>query len=314
MINTATKPATLVGCGIGDALGVPWEMKSPLNPNLQNWDGLFKDGATFHKWAKAGMWSDDTLMTIALAKSIIECNGYDPANAAQKYLDWFNSNNPRGMGSTTGEALCHLKLGSTWNESGVKGERVCGNGTAMRSSPLGLAFKDIKRMQQAAFNDAIITHNNLEPQVGSFAVAVATNHLLSADTTHDLIIKAGAEVERYGFGGTKVHDQMLIAQSCIDDDLPANEALAKIGTTGYVVHTVAAALYCVAKTSSFKDCVVMAVKGGGDADTTAAIAGGLAGTFYGIEGIPEEYKTVEDFDLLAELTNSLMAVRNKGEQ
>jgi len=51
--TTTNKPATIVGCAIGDALGVPWEMKSASNPNLLAWDGLFKDGATFHKWSKA---------------------------------------------------------------------------------------------------------------------------------------------------------------------------------------------------------------------------------------------------------------------
>jgi ADP-ribosyl-[dinitrogen reductase] hydrolase len=310
MISTATKPATLIGCGIGDALGVPWEMKSPLNPNLVKWDGLFKDGATFHKWSKAGMWSDDTLMTKALAQSIIECGKYDPANAAQKYLDWFNSGNPRGMGSTTGEALFHLKLGSTWQESGVKGDKVCGNGTAMRAAPIGIAFKDADKIKEVAFQDAIITHNNIECQVGSFAVALAANYLLSAELVNDLVVHVGAELERYGLATTKVHEQLVVAQGHLDAGTNSAEALSKIGTSGYVVHTVAAALYCVAWNSSFKDAVVMAVKAGGDADTTAAVAGALAGTYYGIEGIPEEYKSVEDYELLGQLTDSLMAIRS----
>ena len=83
--------------------------------------------------------------------------------------------------------------------------------------------------------------------------------------------------------------------------------LAQIGTSGYVPETVGAAFYCVAATDNFKDAVVMAIKAGGDTDTTAAVVGALAGTLYGLDAIPAEYKdNVENKELLQSLTDELI--------
>ena len=71
-----------------------------------------------------------------------------------------------------------------------------------------------------------------------------------------------------------------------------------------------AAFYCLGATDNFKDAVVMAVKGGGDTDTTAAVVGAMAGTWYGLEGIPTDYKdNVENFELLQDLTDELLEIK-----
>ena len=101
---------------------------------------------------------------------------------------------------------------------------------------------------------------------------------------------------------------MRLAYNLWDDNVNPQLALAEIGSSGYVPETVASAFYCLAATDNFKDCVVMAVKAGGDTDTTAAVAGALAGTYYGLEGIPEEYKGVENFELLQNLTDELINI------
>ena len=98
-----------------------------------------------------------------------------------------------------------------------------------------------------------------------------------------------------------------LALSLIQSGTDPVLALAQIGTRGYVPETVGAAFYCLAVTDNFKDAVVMAVKGGGDTDTTAAICGAMAGTYYGLDGIPSEYKDqVENFELLQSLTDELI--------
>lgn len=132
------KIATLVGCAIGDALGNPFEMKSAESPAIQEWDGLFKAGGTF--WVgEPGQYTDDTLMSIALSTSLIEKQGFDPDDVAQKYLAWYDSGNTRGIGGTTASALMHYKMGATWQESGLThnpdGTPTGGNGTAMRAAP-----------------------------------------------------------------------------------------------------------------------------------------------------------------------------------
>jgi ADP-ribosylglycohydrolase len=103
------------------------------------------------------------------------------------------------------------------------------------------------------------------------------------------------------------------AQKWLEQGTPLNtiaqEALADIGVSGYVPETVGAAFFCLGATNSFEDAVVMAVKGGGDTDTTAAIVGAMAGTYYGLEGIPVHYKNqVENFELLQDLTTELINI------
>jgi ADP-ribosyl-[dinitrogen reductase] hydrolase len=300
------KIATLVGCAIGDALGNPFEMKPASNPAIKEWDGMFKAGGTF--WVgEPGQYTDDTLMSIALSTSLIEKNGFDPEDVAKKYLAWYDSGNTRGIGSTTASALMRFKLGATWQESGLTHNPdrtpVGGNGTAMRAAPLGIWYrKNPDKLLEVAMADASITHNSLEPKMGSVAVALCnallTNGVLPEEALDNVIdILADSAVK----------DKLVMAQALLKDRADPTEALALIGTHGYVPSTVGAAFYCLCATDCFEDVVVMAVRGGGDTDTTAAIAGAMAGTHYGLEGIPGEYtEKVENFDLLQSLTDELV--------
>jgi len=297
------KIATLVGCAIGDALGNPFEMKSSNHHSLLSWDGLFKAGGTFWK-GNAGQYTDDTLMSIALAESIIENNGFVPEKVAQEYLKWYNSGNTRGIGSTTASAMVRLKLGASYTESGLKDLENAGNGTAMRASPIGLFYKDdLHSLLSVASQDASITHNSDEPKLGSIAVALGVAFL--TDEQHYNNVSVLYEIEDI-ISDSYVKAKLTLAKYHIENYSEPEEALANIGTSGYVADSVGAAFYCLAKTSNFKDAVQMAVRGGGDTDSIAAITGALAGTYYGLEGIPEEYKTVENFDLLQSLTDELI--------
>ena len=298
--------ATLVGCAIGDALGNPFEMKPATSPMLTNWDGLFKAGGTFWE-GEPGQYTDDTLMSMALSASLIEKDGFDPEDVASKYLAWYESGNTRGIGNTTAGAIVNLKMGATWQESGLTnqpdGSPAGGNGTAMRASPIGLYYRtDPLNLMKYAMMDASITHNAHEPKMGSVAIALATSFL--ANRTHsnyDVLV----EVKDI-LAPSAVKDKLTLVHKLLADGTDDSSALAYLGTSGYVVETVGAAFYCLGATSNFKDAVVMAVRGGGDTDTTAAIVGALAGTYYGLEAIPSEYKDqVENFDLLQILTDEL---------
>jgi len=299
--------ATLVGCAIGDALGNPFEMKPAASPLLKEWDGLFKAGGTFWR-GEAGQYTDDTLMSIALGASLIENDGFDPEKVADEYLKWYETGNTRGIGSTTATAMLNLKIGAAWNESGLTSDQCAGNGTAMRAGPIGLFYrKDLIELVRVAMEDASITHNNFEPKIASVAVAYGVAGLVdkSEEDRKNYPYMLMLELAEH-LPNSIVKEKMARAAWHLDQATEPEEALADIGTSGFAPESVAAAFYCLAYTHDFKDCVVMAVKAGGDTDTTAAIAGALAGTYYGLEGIPEEYKTVEDFELLQELTDELI--------
>lgn len=309
------KIATLVGCAIGDALGNPFEMKPAASPQLTRWDGLFKAGGTFWK-GQPGQYTDDTLMSIALSSSLIQHNGFDPEAVAAEYLAWYETGNTRGIGTTTAAAMMNLKLGATWQESGLihtmDGLPAGGNGTAMRAAPIGLAYRNnLNKLLEVSMLDASITHNSDEPKLGSIAVALGTALLSFGDVPairgSSLGVLPGV-IHVLSSDNSILVDKMRLAYSHYQKGTAPSRALAEIGSSGYVPETVASAFYCLAVTDNFKDCVVMAVKAGGDTDTTAAVAGALAGTYYGLEGIPQEYLAVENFELLQNLTDELVNI------
>jgi len=305
--------ATLVGCAIGDALGNPFEMKLANYQPLIDWDGKFKAGGTF--WVgEAGQYTDDTLMSIALGASLVEHQGYNAEDAAAKYLAWMESGNTRGIGGTTAAALTRLKFGASITDSGLivngDGTPVGGNGTAMRASPLGLVYRnDLMKLMEAAVQDASITHNSLEPKMGSVAVSLATALLANRVSTPQSVVWDVSDVISDSIVRSKLERVQWWLSQGTDPMSIAAEALENIGSAGYVPETVGAAFFCLGATDNFRDAVVMAVKAGGDTDTTAAIVGAMAGTYYGLEGIPQEYKDeVEHGDILQELTEHLLEV------
>jgi ADP-ribosyl-[dinitrogen reductase] hydrolase len=300
------KLGTLVGCAIGDALGNPFEMKLASYEPLQQWDGQFKAGGTFWK-GEAGQYTDDTLMSICLAKSLIQSNGFDPEDIAKEYCIWYKSGNTRGIGNTTAEACHNLKIGTHWTESGLKNTNQAGNGTVMRVSPIGLVFRnDFNKLFDYAMQDASITHNSIEPKVGSMVIALAT--ALLANGTHsnkDVLNEVASIISDID---CDINKKLQEVNYCLKSDLTPEEALTSIGSSGYVAHTVGTAFYCLAKAESFKDCVIMAIKCGGDTDSSAAVAGALAGTYYGLDAIPEDYTSVENYNLLNDLTEELLNI------
>jgi ADP-ribosyl-[dinitrogen reductase] hydrolase len=304
------KIATLVGCAIGDALGNPFEMHPATDPVLIAWDGEFKEGGTFW-WGQPGQYTDDTLMSLALSASLLEHTGFNPVDVGRKYLAWMESGNTRGIGGTTATALTRLKFGSSVKESGLThtpdGLPAAGNGTAMRASPIGLVYRnDLIKLVEVATMDAMITHNSIEPKMGSIAVSLGVALLANRISSPQSVLWDITDV----LEDSIVKGKLQMAQHWLEQgsDMAsiAAEALENIGTKGYVPETVGAAFFCLGATDNFRDAVVMAVKGGGDTDTTAAIVGALAGTYYGMDGIPEEYKSVENFDLLDGLTQELI--------
>lgn len=165
--------ATLTGLAVGDAMGMPFEMAACHSQQLLSWKGGFLDGknSPYTKELKAGQWTDDTKMAKALAESLLAEGTYSPADAARRYLAWFESGDLRGIGTTTHKALSRLAKGLPWTQSGDVGAE--GNGSAMRVGPMGLFFRlNIQAAAEMAVVDARLTHKSSEAEAGSVAVAV----------------------------------------------------------------------------------------------------------------------------------------------
>jgi len=299
-------PATLVGTAIGDSLGMSFEMKPYDYPELLAWDGSFT-ASPYHKLL-VGQFTDDTQMSMALAESMVGAGEFSPAKAAKAYLGWFTSGDCRGIGGTTRKAMLRLQKGSPWSEAGEIGDNIAGNGTAMRCAPIGVAYRaDINNALEIACIDAVITHNAPEPKYGSMAmvagVALLSTRKANVDNLIDLV---NDYLPPCGVKTALTTVKRLIAQ-----DVDPNVAMRIVaGPRGYVIETVAVAFYSLLATKTFEDCVRMAVRSGGDTDTNAAVAGALAGTLYGLEGIPEKYLSgVERLEDLKRLDLNLYGLR-----
>ena len=265
---------------------MPFELDSPLSTKIASWAGDYQS-SDFHG-LKPGQWTDDTQMSLALAEAILENKFYDPAIAAKKYLAWYQSGDCRGIGTSTKQAMQNLALGKEWSASGI--ERAEGNGTAMRAAPIGAHQTGAERFRAAAHwarIDAGITHKSDEAREGSAVMAVATCFLCTGGRKDALLttVLEHTEKSQVRQGLEDVYRAFRRGDS-LADFLKTKEWLLA-GVSPHVVQSLPAAVSVFVFSSSFEDTLRNAIRMGGDTDTVAAMAGALAGSYYGYEGIPE---------------------------
>jgi ADP-ribosyl-[dinitrogen reductase] hydrolase len=281
-------PATLLGLAIGDALGQPFEFCKPELFKTNNWIGEFREGMACSVPLKAGQYTDDTKMAMQLSLSLIKCKKFDIEDVKDKYVEWIESGDLRGIGVQTANAL--YKVSQREKDPGKIISRFlnndkCGNGTIMRIAPLAIFYKnDAKKLYHAAVKDAKITHNHKDAIEGNVVLVKLISAIINGkdiDKTINELIKSTTEgnircaIENaynfYKYGCTYI--------DAID-----------FGIKGSADETLATALFCFLRyRESFKDAIVNSILIGGDTDTRGAIVGALSGTYLGLEMIPEEY-------------------------
>lgn len=199
----------------------------------------------------AGTWSDDTSMTLATCDSIRELGRVDAADIRRRFERWLHGGEYTPDGAVFD---CGITTSSAIESGrGRSGERDNGNGSLMRMAPL-------------AFTGA--TDNEVR------AVSAITH-------AHDLSCSICVEY---------VHALRALAGGASAADVAGEwKGRPAPPSGGFVRHTYDASLWCLANTGSYRDCVLAAVNLGSDTDTTAAVAGALAGTLYGYDAIPDEW-------------------------
>ncbi|WP_219132250.1 ADP-ribosylglycohydrolase family protein [Bifidobacterium saguinibicoloris] len=248
--------AAVYGQAVGDALGVPYEFKT-----RDAFECTDMTGHGTHD-QPAGTWSDDTAMMLATLDSLADNKGrVNPKDMLAKYRAWITDGayTPDGtvfdVGNTTSRALA--------TGHGGIGERDNGNGSLMRILPL--AFVDCSDDDVRAAS--AVTH----------AHRISTEACVRFVRIARILLADGA-----AFSRTEV-----CREAGLIDDLRFRKRR-EVSSGGFVLDTLQAALWCLVNTASFRDCVLAAVNLGGDTDTTAAVAGGLAGLVYGDDGNPWE--------------------------
>jgi ADP-ribosylglycohydrolase len=299
----------LAGLAIGDALGMPFEgVRASV---IRDQVGRVRDFIDA-PWRilKAGQWTDDTKMMLYQGRSIVDSDGVDVEDTAGKFVEWLHSGDWRGIGNATYSALKRLAEGCDPQESGEEGEMAAGNGVAMRIAPVGLLdCLDLDRLREDVAAVGMITHRNQEAVAGGLAVAYAVAKAVRGEIEPSGLIEETVEFISRG----RVADRLSQASRFLEMDMEPAEAMARLGTGGYVVETVASAFFCFARSpDDFAETVSSAVGGGLDADTTGAVAGAISGAYNGLDGIPERWRQqLESYDEIVELAREIWGLASQ---
>ncbi len=299
-------PATLLGLAIGDALGQPFEFCKPELFRTANWVGEFREGMACSVPLKAGQYTDDTKMALQLSLSLVQCKKFDVEDVKDKYVQWIESGDLRGIGVQTANAL--YKVSQRDKNPGKIISRFlnndkCGNGTIMRIAPLAIFYrKNNKKLNNSAIKDAKITHDHIDAIEGNIALckliaAIANDK--DVDATIEELIKSTPD--------GNIQCAIENAYNFYKHGCEYEDAI-DFGIKGSADETLATALFCFLRyRNSFREAVVNSILIGGDTDTRAAIVGALSGTYLGKEGIPQEYiDGVENSQILQALDIVLM--------
>jgi len=305
-LKLARFQGSLLGLAIGDALGMPVEgMRASAIRDKFGGVRDFMDAPW--RMLKAGQWTDDTKMMLCHARSIARMGGFDPADTAREFVAWYESNDWRGLGRATYDSLRRLQEGCPPEQSGMRGEMAAGNGGAMRIAPIGLLdCRDLEKLREDSRAAVIITHDNHEAVAGSQAVAYVVARASREDLDLDHII---SDTVTY-IGPCQTSERLQMARRFLDAGMAVEEALARLGTSGYVVETVASAMFSFLSTPhDFEQTVSHAVEGGLDTDTTGAVAGAISGAYNGLDSIPARWREeVEAGDEILDLAGRIFAL------
>ena len=270
----------LLGVIVGDAIGVPWEFQ-PANTAPRP-----TPAAGFESFQQPpGTWSDDGSMTLALLESLLEV-GWDLDDQGHRFLAWFDDAQYTATGVcfdsgiATTAALDRIRAGTPAARAGSDGDRAQSNGGLMRILPVALMGRELSDADLVARAEAgtRVTHAHPRVVVASAIYVLVARALLRGESPRAAIdwavatlgnIYASTPERRELIASCLVHKEGL-GHACVADSLLS-------------------ALAALEQGSSFRDVVELAISYGHDTDTTAAIAGGLAGIQYGAAAVPEEW-------------------------
>lgn len=287
LLTTKEQIASIVyGLAIGDALGVPVEF---MERGTYSLDGMIGYG-THHQ--PPGTWSDDTSLTLALLEHVgTKSTLSDLMDTFEKYRWGYLTPHDEcfDIGMATDRAIDRYLNGIQPEEAGGREEHDNGNGALMRISPLAvlLQFEEsFLRRVKAIERYTKITHAHPRSIIGSIIyIQILIDLLAHKDltkalaNTKDLILCEFSSDHPYMLEFYRNYELIFT-----NDFM--SQSIDSIRSTGYVVDTLKAAIWCIGNTESFKEAVLKAVNLGGDTDTVGAVTGSFAGSLYGMEDIP----------------------------
>ena len=265
-----------LGLAVGDAVGTTLEFCArDTKPRLEDMVG----GGPFNQ--PPGGWTDDTSMALALADSLAASGTLDCRDLMDRFVRWWQHGEYSHTGgcfdignAVRGALERYLRTGDPLAGSTDPG--TAGNGSLMRLAPVALRFwNDRPRLIATAAEQSRCTHGTEEAVDACRAFAELLADAIAGSPRAEVLaprrFEGAAAIARIMAGSLRGR--------------PTNE----INSSGYVVDTLEAALWSVARTGNFRNAVLLATNLADDADTVAAVTGQLAGALYGLSGIPGDW-------------------------
>lgn len=317
--------AAIMGFVVADALGVPAEFKAREEMKQNPVEDMLGFG-THHQ--PAGTWSDDSGMMAATLEWFAERSDPEPDYGAlmEKFTGWLleGKYTAHGVnfdcGISTSRAIIDYSKGTVPLKCGRSSEYDNGNGCLMRILPAALWYgnKLCESFDSAhyIYELSALTHGHIRSKIGCLIYSVIVAEMLKGEKTQkETILKDSIRRSRDYLdrsGEEKVQAQYYYRLWDLEKLKHTPEE--EIRSSGYVVDTLEAAVWCFLNTECYRDCVLKAVNLGGDTDTVSAVAGGLAGLYYGYEDIPGKWlEMIPKREWLEELSGTFMAAKNRTE-
>ena len=281
----------LIGASVGDALGVPVEFKSRQHLKTNPVTDIMGFG-TYDK--PAGTFSDDSSMMFCLAESLVE--GYDVNDIAENFQKWMHEGywtadgEVFDVGIATRKAINRLRVVKHPTEAGSTAERDNGNGSLMRILPLAVYAKDLSIDERCEIVKQVssITHAHSRSVLACIYYIEFALNILEAETIEEAYLNTNFWLRIYLEENTEYQTESIYFERILNGsllELSENE----IKSSGYVIDSLEAAIWCLLHSNSYEECILKAVNLGEDTDTIACIAGGIAGVFYDVKTIPEHW-------------------------
>lgn len=283
----------LFGVAIGDALGVPVEFKK--REELKARPVKDFEGFQTHN-QPPGTFSDDSSLTFCLAETL--CTGFDLHNLANRFINWREygywtaNGDVFDIGMATNQAIGNLMHVTRPQLAGGYEEGSNGNGSLMRIFPLLFYIRDfdIEKRYVTVSDVSSMTHGHIRSVISCFYYVEYALELLKGRDKQTAYSNTAKTVSNFLIGKSIEQGEIDLFAPLLLENI-ATQHVDSIPSSGYVLATLKAAMYCFLTTDNYADAVLMAVNLGNDTDTTAAVAGGLAGLYYGVDAIPEKWRT-----------------------
>ncbi|WP_394772533.1 ADP-ribosylglycohydrolase family protein [Mucilaginibacter sp.] len=291
MTNRNLHKDILLGIAIGDALGVPVEFKKRQTLLQNPVKGMLGYGT--HN-QPAGTFSDDSSLAFCLAEALL--SEFNLQAIADNFVEWYTEGfwTAHGevfdVGIATRQSISRLMRGTDPELAGGFEENDNGNGSLMRILPLLVYIQDkpVKERFEITKQVSSLTHGHIRSVIACFYYLEFARLLVEGKNKFEAYKELQISIINYlnflsiNSFEIELFDRLLQASI---HEVPQND----IFSSGYVLHTLEAAIWCLLTTSSYEEATLKAANLGDDTDTTAAVTGGLAGLLYGFESIPPKW-------------------------